>query len=246
MRLSPRIGRWLSFSETVHFGSAIVQSVQGKLGLAAMPDRPLLEIEDISLRVETGELAVLTNVPPRWDGLSGQRVRLRGDDVSRWSADIQLEAGLFVTSGHPEAIPGIRTIDLLHRTLASSGNSELGAAKRHELIKRWCRTLNLAPGVIERPLDAGFSPADGLALELLQLALLRPSVAVLDLANAPAAEASRTIIENGLGQIRIDQPAIAFVVITNDQHLIDDLAPDHIHHPSGSTFAQAHRDETLL
>lgn len=217
-----------------------------------MPDRPLLEIKDISLRVEAGELAVITDVQAltgdqaQLKGLDGRPLTLHGDEVSNWRADVQLKAGLFVTSGHPAAVPGVRTIDLLHRTGTASGENGLGAAERQSLIGDWCRRLDVPSEVVERHLDAGFSPAEGLVVELIQLAMLRPDAAVVDLTNAPVAEASRTIIRNGLGQIRIDQPAIALVVITNDQHLIDDLAPDHIHHSSDSTFARADRDETLL
>ncbi len=209
-----------------------------------MPNGPLLEIEGISLRVEAGELAVVTSPSQSWGGIDNQKVILNGDDVTSWGAEVQLHAGLFVTAGHPSPVPGIRTIDLLHRI----GGSDQGASARRALVAEWCDRLDLDPEVIERNLDAEFSPSEGVGLELIQLALLSPDIAIIDLLETLTDEASRNALVSGLRHIRTDQPDIAVVVVTNDNDLQAGLTPDRLptHSLTDLTLAQAHRDEALL
>ena len=208
-----------------------------------MPDGPLLEIDDISLRVEAGDLAILTGTPPSWDGIDGHEIRLQGDDITSWGHDIRLQAGLFVTTCDPSPVPGIRTVDLVHR-LGVPGT----AAQRQSLAIDWCDKLDLEHDVIGRDLDAGFTPAEGTSVELLHLALLRPDVAVIDVATTTSPEHRRAAIVRGVQQIRTEQPDIAVVIVTNDDELIAGLTPDHVttHASTDTRVGQAHRDEKLL
>ena len=213
-----------------------------------MPDGLLFEIDDISLHVSAGDLAVLTGVPTPWSGLDGFEPTLSGDDITTWADDIRLQAGLFITTGQPSAVPGVRTIDLVHR-MPLSGN----ASDRQALANDWCDRLDLDREVIGRCLDADFTPAEGLSVELLHLALLRPDVAVIDLATTTSPEkrcceiVNRAIV-NGVRQIRTDQPEIAVVVVTNDDDLVAGLTPDHVTTPASTDtdVGRAHRDEAPL
>lgn len=199
---------------------------------------------DISLRVGAGQLAVVTTTRDTWRGIDGQRIMLDGDDITSWSADHRLDAGLFVTAGRPSPVPGIRTVDLLHR-IGSPAASSASDLQAH--IAMWCDRLDLASEVLDRHLDAGFSPTEGVAVELLQLAMLEPSVAVIDLAETPTADASRTALIRGVKAIRARHSTISIIIFSNDEHLAAGLPSDHVttHALTDPTLVQSHRDETM-
>lgn len=207
-----------------------------------MPNGPLLEIDGIALRLEAGDLAVLVGSPDSWTGINDRQLTLHGDDITGWGDDIRLDAGMFMTTGQPAAVPGICTNDLIHRMNLSGQPS---ASDRHTLAADWCSRLDLDADVIERPLDTGFSPSEAASLELLHAALLRPKVTVLDLAHTQSDDASRSAIVNGLHEIRTDQPDMGVVVITNDDQLTADLSPDYVITHASTSSGRPHRDETL-
>ncbi len=220
---------------------SIVQSSLGKLESAFMPDGLMLEIDDISLHVEPGDLAILTDVPTTWGGIDACELTLHGDDIASWPHDVRLRAGLFTTTGRPTSVPGIRTIDLVHR-MAASGD----ASHRQALATDWCDRLGVDREQLCRHLDAGFTPDEGISVELLHLALLRPDVAVIDVVSSPSS-VNHSIVD-GIAEIRIDQPDIAVVVVTKDPRLIAGLTPDHMTNPvsTDADVGRTHRDEALL
>lgn len=207
-----------------------------------MPNGPLLEIDGISLRLDAGDLAVVTNPSGQSSQLGERNLTLQGDDIGDWGDDVRLDAGLFMTTGQPAAVPGISTNDLIHRMDLSGQPS---ASDRHALAAAWCDRLDLDTKVIERTLDAGFSPSEAAGVELLHIALLRPHVAVLDLAETESNAASRAAIVHGLQQIRSDQPEMGVVVITSDDQLTADLSPDYVITHASTSSGRPHRDETL-
>lgn len=207
-----------------------------------MPNGPLLEIDGIALRLEVGDLAVLVGSPGSWSGINDHQMALQGDDISGWGDDVCLNAGMFMTSGQPAAVPGVSANDLIHRMDLSG---QLSASDRHQLTADWCDRLDLDVEVIERPLDTGFSPSEAAGVELLHAALLRPKVTVLDLANTTPDDASRSVIVNGLHEIRTDQPDMGVVVITDDDQLTADLSPDYVITHASTSSGRPHRDETL-
>ena len=208
-----------------------------------MPDGPLLEIAAISLRLEVGDLTVVKATSDSWHGLDAADVALNGDTIADWPDDLRLRAGLFTTTGRPAPVPGIATIDLVH-AMVNSGS----VMERQALAATWCDRLQLDHELLQRPLDAGFTPVESVGVELLHLAMLRPAVAVLDLVATPhpSGPGVNHSIVHGIRQLRSNQPDIAVVVVTNDDELIAALGPDHVTTCAGTDVGRTHRDEALL
>lgn len=207
-----------------------------------MPHGPLLEIDGISLRLDAGDLAVVSSSSMQTGHVDGQMLTLQGDDISNWGDDLRLDAGLFMTTGEPAAVPGVSANDLIHR-MPLSGQPT--ASDRHDRIADWCARLHLDAEVVNRPLDAGFSPSEAARVELLQAALLQPKVTVLDLVETDSDHASRGAIVNGVQQLLTDQPDMGVLVITSDNQLTADLSPDYVITDASTHNGRPHRDETL-
>lgn len=197
-----------------------------------MPECPLFEIEAISLRVEPGDLTIVVPSATGARPISDFSHQLCGDDIERWPADLRLEAGLFVSTGAPAAVPGVTTRDVARRLVGKRQTLEADAMERLTNFERiagaWTESLAISPSLLDRPLETTHSPAEGLALELFQLALAEPDIAVIDLTERRLDSEARAVLLHGLSVVREVLPLLAVLIATTDTDLITDLSPSRL------------------
>lgn len=156
-------------------------------------------------------------------------VHFMGDDVTDWRTDERAKAGMFLALQDPQEIPGVSVIQFLHQALSARNGIDLSAPELRLAATGWMKRLGLEPSFIDRHLNEGFSASDRQRNEILQMALLEPQIAILDERNSGLDIGVLRIIAQGIRELRIDKPDMGVILITQYQHLLDEVIPDYIH-----------------
>jgi len=158
-------------------------------------------------------------------------VHFMGDDVTDWPTDERAKAGMFLGFQHPQEIPGVSVIQFLHQALSARKGIDLSVPELRLATMGWMKRLGMDSSFIDRRLNEGFSAAEKKRNEMLQMAILEPAIAIVDETNSGldiGIDALR-ITTQGIREVRVDNPDMGVVLITNDQRLIDHVTPDHVH-----------------
>jgi Fe-S cluster assembly ATP-binding protein len=217
---------------------------------------PLLEIIDlhaaadgveilkgVSLTVDRGEVhalmgpngagkSTLANVlmgSPVYEITSGA-IKLDGEDITDWPADVRAKAGIFLAFQYPEAIGGVSVIQFLRQAVAARrGLDELSVLEVRLEMGEWMERLRMDPAFAERHLNQGFSGGERKRNEILQMAMLDPILAILDETDSGLDIDALSVVAQGVAQVRSERPELGVVVVTHYQRLLELLRPEHVH-----------------
>jgi len=136
-----------------------------------------------------------------------------GEDLGALPPEERAAKGVFLAMQYPVEIPGVTTMTFLKTALNSQrrarGESDLDAVGVLKLVRAKAKTLNVSEEMLKRALNVGFSGGEKKRLEILQMALFEPKLAILDETDS--------------------DPSRAMLVITHYQRLLDYIVPDRIH-----------------
>lgn len=205
---------------------------------AAVDGKPILR--DLSLTVGDGEVHVLLgpngsgkstlmNVimgHPRY-AVTGGSLAFNGVDLLPLPTFERAKLGLFLSFQSPEEIPGI-TVENMLRTARQSvtGRKAKILAFRKEL-RAAMDTLKIAPDYAERYLNVGFSGGEKKRMEILQLLMLNPKLALLDETDSGLDVDAVQIVSQGIRAYHNSGNAV--LVITHNAQILRDLAVDRVH-----------------
>ena len=96
-------------------------------------------------------------------------------------------------------------------------------------IMEWMRRLDMDPSFGDRYVNQGFSGGEKKRNEVLQMAILRPDVAILDETDSGLDIDALRTVARGVQEVRADRPELGIVVITHYQRILDELTPDRVH-----------------
>lgn len=162
--------------------------------------------------------------------VSGGTVRLNGEDVTTWSADVRAKAGMFLAFQHPESIPGISVTQFLRQAMQARRDlDELSVLEVRLEMTEWMDRLRMDPSFAERHLNEGFSGGERKRNEILQMALLEPTLAILDETDSGLDVDALKIVADGVATVRTHRPELGVLVVTHYQRLLTELAPDFVH-----------------
>lgn len=198
-------------------------------------------LKSISLDVPAGALVVLMGANgsgkstlgltlaghPRYRVVGGE-ARFAGQDLLAMSPEARARAGLFVSFQAPPEIPGVKN-NLFIRTALNAVREARGEAPLDAFdflgdARATATRLGLPEAMLARPVNDGFSGGERKRNELLQLALLRPRLALLDeIDSGMDVDGTRAVVE--LVQ-SLRAQGTAFVVVSHYLHLIESLQPD--------------------
>jgi Fe-S cluster assembly ATP-binding protein len=161
--------------------------------------------------------------------VSSGSVRLRGDDITDWSAEVRGKAGLFLAFQYPQELPGVSVLNFLRQAVLARRGEEISVLDLRNSILRWMERLGMDSKFADRYLNEGFSDADKKRNEILQMVLLEPDFAILDETDSGLGIDGLKIVAHGVQEVRSDRPALGVLAITHYQRLLDHLQPDHVH-----------------
>jgi len=217
---------------------------------------PLFEIEDLHVSVEGREIlrgVNLTVYPGEVHALMGRNgsgkstlanalmghpkyavtrgsVRLDSQDVLGLRPDERARRGLFLAFQNPISIPGVGTGNFLRAAVkAVRGGEAINALQfRKELTARMS-SLQIDTSFATRALNEGFSGGEKKRAEMLQLAMLKPRLAILDEPDSGLDIDAVRIVSEGINTVHQEQPDTGILLITHYQRILNYVRPDTVH-----------------
>jgi Fe-S cluster assembly ATP-binding protein len=162
------------------------------------------------------------------------KIILDGDDVTETGADERAQRGLFLAFQYPHAIPGVTVTNFLRSAINSIRKARAGGEDdpipipefRTELLAQMDR-LKVSRELASRYLNDGFSGGEKKRIEILQLAMLKPRIAVLDETDSGLDIDAVRIVANGVQELV--GPDMGALVITHYQRILNFIEPDFVH-----------------
>ncbi len=158
-------------------------------------------------------------------------IRYRGEDLAALSPDARAAKGVFLAMQYPVEIPGVTTINFIKTALNAQrrarGEAELDAISVLKLVRGKAAALKVSEEMLKRPLNVGFSGGEKKRLEILQMSLFEPKLAVLDETDSGLDIDALKLVAEGVNHLRA--PDRAMLVITHYQRLLNYIVPDRVH-----------------
>ena len=205
-------------------------------------DREILR--GLSLTVKPGEVHAIMG--PNGSGkstlsyvLSGREgyevtegsVTFRGEDLLEMPPEERAAKGVFLAFQYPIEIPGVATMQFLKVALNAQrkarGEKELSTPDFMRLVKERAAKLNVSQDMLKRPVNVGFSGGEKKRAEILQMAVLEPSLCILDETDSGLDIDALRVVADGVNALR--SPDRAMIVITHYQRLLEYIVPDYVH-----------------
>jgi len=159
------------------------------------------------------------------------RVLYRGENLTSLSPDRRATLGVFLALQYPVEIPGVVTLTFLKTALNAQrrarGEPEMDAVQVLKLVRQKAAALKIPEDLLKRPLNAGFSGGEKKRMEILQLALFQPKLAILDETDSGLDIDALKLVAAGVNGERA--PDRAMLVITHYQRLLDFIIPNRVH-----------------
>jgi Fe-S cluster assembly ATP-binding protein len=170
---------------------------------------------------------------PAYEITEGQ-VLLEGEDITEAGADERARAGLFLAFQYPQAIPGVRVTDFLRTAINAIRKAKAGGEDdpipvrefRDELYAQMDR-LKVSRELASRYLNDGFSGGEKKRVEILQMAMLKPRMAVLDETDSGLDIDALKVVAGGVRELV--SPQMGALVITHYKRILNYIEPDHVH-----------------
>jgi Fe-S cluster assembly ATP-binding protein len=168
-------------------------------------------------------------------------ITFKGQDLLALSTDERAVAGVFLAFQYPVEIPGVATMTFLKAALngqrRARGLGDLSTPDFMRKVRETAEKLQVTQEMLRRPLNAGFSGGEKKRNEIMQMALLEPSLCVLDETDSGLDIDALRVVAEGVNALR--SPERGMLVITHYQRLLDYIVPDFVHVLSGGRIVRS-------
>ena len=180
--------------------------------------------------------------------VTGGEVIYQGNDLLAMSPETRAREGVFLAFQYPVEIPGVSTVYFLRAALNAArkhrGLDELDAMDFLSLIKEKMTLVEMDQALANRPLNEGFSGGEKKRNEILQMAVLNPTLALLDETDSGLDIDALRVVANGVNALR--RADRAMIVITHYQRLLNYIVPDFVHVLFGGRIVKSGSKELAL
>ena len=158
-------------------------------------------------------------------------VSWKGEDLLGLEPAERAAKGVFLSFQYPIEIPGVPALTFVRTALNAQkrarGEEEVSAPAFLKMVRAASSALKMDFEMLKRPLNVGFSGGEKKRMEILQMALLEPSLLILDETDSGLDIDALRIVSEGVNALR--SPDRAMLVITHYQRLLDYIKPDRVH-----------------
>lgn len=228
---------------------------------AKVVDQDISILKGVDLELQQGEihaimgpngsgkstLAKVLAGHPGYEATAGE-VMYRGEPILEMDPEERACAGIFLAFQYPVEIPGVSIANFLRTALQArlEGDDEVDLFDfQDELIERM-KLLDMDPSFAERPINDGFSGGEKKRNEILQMAVLRPSLALMDETDSGLDIDALKIVANGVNKLREEDPKMTVLLITHYQRILNYINPDKVHVMVGGKIVRSGGPEVAL
>ena len=170
---------------------------------------------------------------PGYEVTAGE-VLFMGEDLLEMEADERSRAGMFLSFQYPFAVPGVTVANFIrmavnaHRKGGPEGEDDpIRIPEFRKQLQEAMELLEIDKAMSSRSLNDGFSGGEKKRFEILQMAMLKPKIAILDETDSGLDIDALRIVSNGINQLV--GPDMGALIITHYQRILDHVKPDRIH-----------------
>lgn len=184
---------------------------------------------------------------PGYEVTAGQ-VELDGIDVLEMEPDERSLAGIFLAFQYPVDIPGVSIANFLRTALQArtKEGEELDLFDYTDLLLERMELLEMDASFAERPVNDGFSGGEKKRNEILQMAMLQPTVAIMDETDSGLDIDALKVVASGVNKLREESPEMSILLITHYQRLLNHIVPDVVHVMVGGRIVRTGGGEVAL
>ena len=180
--------------------------------------------------------------------VTGGSILFKGQDLLAMQIDTRAAAGVFLAFQYPIEIPGVATMTFLKAALNAQrkhrGEGEISTPDFMRKVRDVAKRLNVTDEMLRRPLNVGFSGGEKKRNEIMQMALLEPSLCVLDETDSGLDIDALRVVAEGVNTLKSAERGI--VVITHYQRLLNYIVPDFVHVLSAGRIVRSGGKELAL
>jgi Fe-S cluster assembly ATP-binding protein len=174
---------------------------------------------------------------PKYTVTSGS-ILLDGDDVLGMTVDERARAGLFLAMQYPVEVPGVSMSNFL-RTAVTAIRGEAPKLRTWvKEVKEAMSALDIDPSFAERSVNEGFSGGEKKRHEILQLALLKPKIAILDETDSGLDVDALRVVSAGINKFKADGD-VGVMLITHYTRILRHITPDFVHVFAGGRIVES-------
>lgn len=163
--------------------------------------------------------------------VSAGEVRYKGTDLLAMLPEERAREGLFLAFQYPVEIPGVTNTYFLKAALNAirkhRGQEALDAVEFLSLVRKKMKLVGMDESLLNRPVNEGFSGGEKKRNEIFQMAVLEPTLAILDETDSGLDIDALRIVAEGVNKLRSKENAV--VVVTHYQRLLNYIVPDVVH-----------------
>jgi Fe-S cluster assembly ATP-binding protein len=166
---------------------------------------------------------------PAYEVTSGQ-VTFQGEDLLEMEADERARAGVFLAFQYPVEIPGVSIANFLRTAVqARKGEEEVDLFEFQQQLMDRMALLDMDPAFAARSVNAGFSGGEKKRNEILQLAMLEPTLAIMDETDSGLDIDALQVVAKGINTLHRERADMGVLLITHYQRLLNFIRPDFVH-----------------
>ncbi|MGD8277370.1 MAG: Fe-S cluster assembly ATPase SufC [Gemmatimonadota bacterium] len=174
-------------------------------------------------------LAKVLTGHPAYEVTDGE-VLYRGENLLELEVDERARQGVFLAFQYPVDIPGVSIANFLRTAVQSKDpDTELDIFDFQELLLDRMRLLEMDPSFAQRSVNEGFSGGEKKRNEILQMALLAPSLAIMDETDSGLDIDALKVVSSGVNALHGERPEMSVLLITHYQRMLNYIKPHHVH-----------------
>lgn len=163
--------------------------------------------------------------------LTKGKMLLKGKDLSEMDAEERAHEGIFLSFQYPVEIPGVSVTNFIKTAINANrkakGLEDMPASELLKKIRDKAKLLDIDSKFLSRSLNEGFSGGEKKRNEIFQMAMLEPTLSILDETDSGLDIDALKIVANGVNKLKSKDNAT--IVITHYQRLLDYIVPDFVH-----------------